>query len=98
MKGLTFRKTADAIAAFVKQHGAAGPRRAVFCTYDVNPARFEAMVLPELTRRRKWFRTLILADAAALQQDGVLSQRGAASTYELAPVRLKGPSVFHPKL
>ena len=46
MKGLTFRKTADAIAAFVKQHGAVGPRRAVFCTYDLSPARFEAVVLP----------------------------------------------------
>ena len=28
----------------------------------------------------------------------MLSQRDAASTYELAPVRLKGPGVFHPKL
>ena len=98
MKGLAFRKTADAIAAFVKEHGASAPRRAVLCTYDLDPSRFEAVVLPELTRRRRWFRTLVLADAAALQKHGVLTQRAAASTYELAPVRLGGPGVFHPKL
>ena len=99
VKGLTSRKTAEAIATFVKQHGALGPRRAVLCTYNLSPARFEAVVLPELARPRRWFRTLVLADAAALQQDGVLgAQRAAASTYELAPVRLKGPGVFHPKL
>ncbi|MGE0400236.1 MAG: hypothetical protein AB7T06_26205 [Kofleriaceae bacterium] len=98
MKGLAFRKTADAIAAFVKQHGASAPRRAVLCTYDLDPARFEAVLLPELTRRRRWFRTLVLADAASLQKHGVLGQRAAASSYELAPVRVNGPGVFHPKL
>lgn len=98
MKGLAFRKTADAIAAFVKAHGASAPRRAVLCTYDLDPFRFEAVVLPELTRRRRWFRTLVLADAASLQKQGVLGQRASASTYELAPVRVNGPGVFHPKL
>jgi len=98
MKGLAFRKTADAIAVFVKQHGASAPRRAVLCTYDLDPARFEAVVLPELVRRRRWFRTLVLADAASLQKQGVLGQRAAASSYELAPVRVNGPGVFHPKL
>ena len=98
MKGLTFRKTSDAIAAFVRKHGASAPRRAVLCTYDLDPSRFEAAVLPELTRRRRWFRTLVLADAASLQKQSVLGQRGAASTYELAPVRVNGPGVFHPKL
>lgn len=98
MKGLAFRKTADAIATFVKQHGASAPRRAVLCTYDLDPSRFEAVVLPELTRRRRWFRTLVLADAASLQKQGVLGQRAAASTYELAPARVNGPGVFHPKL
>lgn len=98
MKGLSSRKTAEAIASFVKSHGAEGPRRAVLCTYDIQPARFESVVLPELTRRQRWFRTLVLGDAAALQKDGVLSQRSAASSYELSPVRLSGPGVFHPKL
>jgi hypothetical protein len=98
MKGLSFRKTADAIATFVNEHGTVGPRRALFCTYDLSPARFEAVLLPVLTRPRRWFRTLVLADGATLQQSGVLSQREAGSTYELAPVRLKGPGVFHPKL
>jgi hypothetical protein len=98
VKGLSFRKTADALAAFVKEHGATGPRRAVLCTYDLQPDRFEAVVLPELTRRRRWFRTLVLADGAALQRAGVLDQRSAEPIYELAPVRLRGPGVFHPKL
>jgi hypothetical protein len=98
VKGLSSRKTADAIASFVKEHGAAGPRRAVLCTYDLHPNRFESVVLPELTRRRRWFRVLVLADGAALQKDGVLGQRSAAPSYELAPVRLQGPGVFHPKL
>jgi hypothetical protein len=98
MKGLPFQKTADAIAAFVKQHGGSTPRRAVLCTYDLDPSRFEDVVLPELTKRRRWFRTLVLADAASLQKHGVLGQRSAASTYELAPVRVAGSGVFHPKL
>lgn len=98
MNGLGFRKTADAIAAFVKQYGSATPRRAVFCTYDFDPARFEAQILPELTRARRWFRTLVLADGAALQKQGVLDQRSSFSRYELAPVHLHGPGVFHPKL
>jgi hypothetical protein len=98
VKGLAFRKTADAIASFVKQHGSAAPRRAVLCTYDFDPARFEAVVLPELSSRRRWFRTLVLADGGALQKKGVLAQRGAASSYELAPTRVNGSGVFHPKL
>jgi hypothetical protein len=98
VKGLSFRKTSDAIAAFVKQHGAATPRRAVLCTYDLDPRQFEAALMPEFHRRRRWFRTLVLADAATLQKQGVLGQRGAASAYELAPVRVNGPGVFHPKL
>lgn len=98
VKGLSSRKTADAIAAFVKKHGNAGRRRAVLCTYDFHPDRFEAVILPELTRRRRWFRTLVLADGAALQRPGVLGQRSGEPTYELAPVRLQGPGVFHPKL
>lgn len=98
MKGLGARKTADAIAAFVKEHGADGPRRAVLCTYDFDPTRFEAVLLPALTRRGRWFRTLVLADGAALQKEGVLAHRAAEATYELAPVRLRGPGVFHPKL
>jgi len=97
MKGLGARKTADAIAAFVREHGAVGPRRAVLCTYDFDPVRFEAVILPALTRRR-WFRTLVLADGAALQKEGVLEHRASDSGYELAPVRLRGAGVFHPKL
>jgi hypothetical protein len=97
-KGLGFRKTADAIASFVKQLGAEVPRRAVLCTFDFHPDRFETVLLPELCRRSRWFRTLVLADASALQKDGALASRGEAPAYELSPVRLAGPGVFHPKL
>lgn len=95
---LSFRKTTDEVAKFVRKHGAESPRRAVLCTYDLHPARFESVLLPELTRRGKWFRTLVLADRAALQKDGVLSQRSVGAGYELAPVSLRGSGVFHPKL
>jgi len=98
IQGLSWQKTTDAIAAFVKQYGKESPRRAVFCTYDFDPARFEAVLMPELNRRSKWFRTLVLADAAALQKTGVLQGRAASSTYELAPVRVNSTGVFHPKL
>ncbi len=40
----------------------------------------------------------MLADAAALQKDGALASRSEAPAYELSPVRLAGPGVFHPKL
>lgn len=98
MKGLSFRKTSDALAEFVKRHGHEVPRRAVLCTYDFHPERFESVVLPELVRRGRWFRTLVLADNAALQQAGLLATRSAEPSYELAPVRLRGAGVFHPKL
>ena len=98
MLGLSHRKTTDAISSFVRQHASATPRRAVFCTYDFHAPRFEAVVLPQVTRRGRFFRTLVLADQAALQRPGALTQRGAGPRYELAPVRLKGPGVFHPKL
>lgn len=97
-KGLGFRKTADAIASFVKALGAEAPRRALLCTFDFHPDRFETVLLPELSRRGRWFRTLVLADASAIQKNGALASRGEAPTYELAPVRLDGPGVFHPKL
>lgn len=98
MKGLSSRRTAETVSAFVKKYGAKGPRRAVLCTYDFDPARFHAVLLPELTRVHRWFRTLVLCDAGALQQSFVGSTGPDASLYELAPVRLKGPGVFHPKL
>jgi hypothetical protein len=98
VKGLAFRKTAEAIAAFVREYGAVGPRRAVLCTYNLDPTRFEAVVLPELTRRGKWFRTLVMADQAQLQKADVLTRRSTVAPYELAPVRVRGSGVFHAKL
>lgn len=96
--GLSYRKTSEAIGDFVSQEHGVGPRHAVFCTYDLEPDRFEAVIMPELQRRGSRFRTLVLADAGALQRDDRLKQRAAASCYELAPVRVNGQGVFHPKM
>lgn len=67
-------------------------------TYDLDLRRFEAVLLPELTRRGRQFRTLVMADAGALQTH--LQQIGGSQfgRFEIAPVRCRGAGVFHPKL
>jgi hypothetical protein len=47
VKGLTFRKTADAIGTFVKlSTGRSCPPTRSLRMHDLSPARFEAVVLP----------------------------------------------------
>jgi hypothetical protein len=96
--GLVWQRTSDAIRSFVTQHGRSTPRRALFCTYEFDVTRFEAVLLPELTRRGRQFRTLVMVDSGALQ----VHLREAASRhfarYQVAPVRCRGGGVFHPKL
>ncbi len=67
-------------------------------TYDIDLPRFEAVLLPELTRRGRQFRTLVMADAGALQTH--LKQIGGwqFGRFEMAPVRCRDAGVFHPKL
>lgn len=97
-KGLFWQRTSDAIRAFINRNGGAAPRRAVLLTYDLDLPRFEAVLLPELTRRGKQFRTLVVADAGALQTH--LSEIGPRrfARYEVAPVRCRRAGVFHAKL
>lgn len=97
-RGLQWQRTSDAIRAFVSRDAADPPRRAVLLTYDLDLPRFEAVLLPELTRRGRQFRTLVMADAGALQTH--LKQIGGRhfGRFEMAPVRCRGAGVFHPKL
>lgn len=98
VKGLFWQRTSDAIRAFINRNGGAAPRRAVLLTYDLDLPRFEAVLLPELTRRGKQFRTLVMADAGALQAHlSEIGTRGFAR-YEVAPVRCRRAGVFHAKL
>lgn len=97
-RGLRWQRTADVLRAFVSRYGTAAPRRAIFCTYDFDVERFEAVVFPELTRRGRQFRTLVAADAGALQAH--LRQLGPRrfGRYQVSPVRCPRGGVFHPKL
>ncbi|MBI4475434.1 MAG: hypothetical protein HY646_22410 [Acidobacteria bacterium] len=96
--GLSWQRTSDAVRAFVMQCGSNTPRRAIFCTYDVDVERFEGILLAELTRRGRQFRTLVAADAGALQSH--LRQIGQRTfgRFEIAPIRNRRSGVFHPKL
>jgi hypothetical protein len=96
--GLRWQRTADVLRTFVSQYGAAVPRRAILCTYDFDVERFEAVLFPELTRRGRQFRTLVTADAGALQAH--LRQIGARrfGRFQVSPVRCLRGGVFHPKL
>jgi hypothetical protein len=96
--GLRWERIAEAIGEFVRRHGASTPRRAVLCTYDFDPERFQAVLFPVLTRRGRQFRTLVMADAGALQQRLRERSRQAFDRYELAPVRCNRRGVFHPKI
>ncbi len=96
--GLQWVRTSDAIRGFVTEYGGTAPRRAVLCTYDFEVERFEAVLFPELTRRGRQFRMLVLADAAALQAEFLRTGQRQFDRYEVAPVRCAKGGVFHPKL
>src|SRR5215831_2436611 len=96
-RGLRWERISEAIGDFVRQHGAPAPRRAVLCTYEFDPERFQAVLFPSLTRRSRQFRTLVLADAGALQQKLSARFHHALGRYELAPVKCQSQGVFHPK-
>ncbi len=97
-RGLEWRRTVDALRAFVSAHGSLTPRRAVFCTYDLDVRRFEAIVLPELLRRGRQFRTLVLADAGALQAQLRENDAHSFGRYQISPVRCARNGVMHAKL
>lgn len=96
--GLSWQRTTDAIGAFVRESGSHAPRRALFCTFDFDVDRFEAVVLPALVRRGQQFRTLVAVDAGALQAQLRNLGGGRLGRYQVAPVRVPKGGVFHPKL
>lgn len=96
--GLSWQRTTDAIGAFVRQSGSHAPRRALFCTFEFDVNRFEAVVLPALVRRGQQFRTLVAIDAGALQGQLRNLGGGRLGRYQVAPVRVPKGGVFHPKL
>lgn len=97
-KGLRWQRTADAMRSFVSLYGSSAPRRAIFCTYDFDVERFEAVLAPELTRRGRQFRTLVTADAGALQAHLQQSGKRRFGRFQVAPVKCRPGGVFHPKL
>lgn len=95
--GLRWQRTSDALKNFVSRFGTDTPRRAVLLTYEVDIERFQVVLLPELTRRGRQFRTLVLADSGALQSSLRRSRPRNIGRFELGQVRA-GRGVFHPKL
>ncbi len=98
VQGLSWQRTSDAVRAFVTQCGSNAPRRAIFCTYDIDVERFEAILLAELTRRGRQFRTLVAADAGALQSHLRKIGQRKFGRFEIAPVRNRRRGAFHPKM
>jgi hypothetical protein len=70
----------------------------VLCTFDFDPDRFNASVFPELTRRGRQFRTLVIADACELQEKLQCLTRPTFARYAIAPARIRRGGVFHPKI
>ncbi|MBI1901346.1 MAG: hypothetical protein HYS13_09585 [Planctomycetia bacterium] len=70
----------------------------MLCSYDLDPPRFRAVLYPEMTRRGRQFRTLVMADAGALQVRFRDSGQATFDRYEVAPVRCRKGGVFHAKV
>jgi hypothetical protein len=66
--GLSRQRWIDPIDSFVREFGRSIPERwAVICTYECDFQVLERRILPSLNRRGRAFRTLVLADARALE-------------------------------
>jgi hypothetical protein len=96
-RGLARQRWIDPIESFVREHGRATPRWAVICTYECDLARLDRQVLPVLARRGRAFRTVVLADAGAMEARLAIAKppRGQVNIHA---VRLPKGGVFHPKL
>ena len=96
--GLERNRWIDPIDDFVRQHGRATPRWAVFLTYNIDLNRFARTVLPTLTRRGRRFRAIILSDQGALEESLNLSRPQLRGAVNLHPIQCRRGGVFHPKL
>lgn len=95
--GLLFRRWVHFLDDFVRQNGQHTPRWAILCTYECDIGLIERDVVPKLTRRGRSFRTIVLADAGALQRH-LRSVALPLTRVNVHPVRLRGSGVFHTKL
>ena len=66
--GLERSRWVDPIDDFVRQHGRATPRWAVFLTYNIDLDRFGRSVLPVLSRRGRCFRSVVIATRRPLRR------------------------------
>jgi|GEM_PF-4767508 len=97
-KGLERHRWIDPVDDFVRQHGHATPRWAVFLTYNIDLDRFARTVLPMLTRRGRRFRAIVLSDQGALEESLKLSRPQLGGAVNLHPIQCSRGGVFHPKL
>lgn len=95
--GLERQRWIESIDDFVRQHGRATPRWAIFLTYDLTMTTLARAVLPALSRRGRTFRSVILADQGALEQALSVAGGSLPGAVNIHPVRCK-QGVFHPKL
>lgn len=96
--GLERNRWVDPIDDFVRQHGRATPRWAVFLTYNIDLDRFGRLVLPALARRGRHFRSVMLSDQATLEESLNLSRPQLPGAVNLHPIRCSRGGIFHPKL
>jgi len=96
--GLERNRWVDPIDDFVRQHGRATPRWAVFLTYNIDLDRFGRLVLPALARRGRRFRGVMISDQATLEESLKLSRPQLPGAVNLHPIRCSRGGVFHPKL
>ena len=97
-KGLRWERTSDAVRQFITAYGQPSPRRTVLCTFDFDPDRFNATLLPQLTRRGRQFRSLVIANAGALQTKLRCLAKPVFGRYAVGPAKCMHGGVFHPKL
>jgi hypothetical protein len=96
--GLERNRWVDPIDDFVRQHGRATPRWAIFLTYEIKLDRFARAVLPALARRGRRFRSVMISDQATLEMSLNLSRPQLPGAVNLHPIRCSRGGVFHPKL
>ncbi len=96
--GLERNRWIGPVDDFVRQHGHATPRWAVFLTYNIDLERFARTVLPTLARQGRRFRTIVLSDQGALEKSLMQSRPEFRGAVNLHPIRCRGGGVFHAKL